>query len=90
MGYTDFNFQLDHDDSKSMSDYVFTMNGGIIYWKSFKQHMVADSVCEVEYVAVSDASKETVWLKKFIIELEVVLSFDGLVLLYYDSTGVIA
>ena len=60
MGYTDFNFQSDHDDNKSISDYVFIKNGGAIYWKSFKQYMVADSVCEVEYVAVSDASKKTV------------------------------
>ena len=28
--YTNFSFQSDYDDSKSMSDYVFTMNGGAI------------------------------------------------------------
>ena len=36
MRYTDFNFQSDHDDSRSMSGYVFTLNGGTICWKSFK------------------------------------------------------
>ena len=60
--YTDFSFQSDHDDSKSMSVYVFTLNGGEIDYKSFKQHIVADSVCEAEYVATSDAAKEVVWL----------------------------
>ena len=30
MGYTDFNFQSDYDDSRSMSGYVFTLNGGAI------------------------------------------------------------
>ena len=49
--------------------------------------MVADSVCEAEYIMASDATKEAVWLKKFIIELGVILSIDGLVLLYCDSTG---
>ena len=62
MGYTDFNFQSDCDDSRSMSDYVFTLNEGAICWKSFKQHTVADSVCEVEYIATSNAAKEVVWL----------------------------
>ena len=58
MRYTDFNFQLDHDDSKSMLGYVFILNEGAIYWKSFKQHTVADSICEAEYIAASDAAKE--------------------------------
>ena len=25
--YTDFNFQSDHDDNKSVSDYIFTLYG---------------------------------------------------------------
>ena len=60
------------------------------HWKSFKQHTMADSVCEVEYIAASDAAKEAVWLRKFIIELGVAPSLVGLVLLYCDSSGVIA
>ena len=34
-------------------------------------------ICEVEYIAASDTTKEVVWLKKFISELGVVLSIDG-------------
>ena len=30
VGFTDFNFQSDHDDSKSMSGYIYTINGGAI------------------------------------------------------------
>ena len=30
MGYTYFSFQSDCDDSRSVSDYVFTLNGGAI------------------------------------------------------------
>ena len=30
MKYTDFNFQSDHDDSKSMQGYIFTLNGGVV------------------------------------------------------------
>ena len=31
MGFTDSNFQSDHDDSKSVSRFIFTLNGGPIY-----------------------------------------------------------
>ena len=54
--YTNFNFQSDCDDSRSLSDYVFTLNGGAVCWKSFNQHTVADSVCKVKYNAASDAT----------------------------------
>ena len=35
MGFADSNFQSDHDDSKSMSEFVFLLNDGAVYWKSF-------------------------------------------------------
>ena len=90
VGFTDFSFQSDHDDSRSVSSYIFTLNDGAICWKSFKQHTVADSVCEAKYITASDAAKEAMWLRKFINELGVAPSLDGPVLLYYDSTGAIA
>ena len=62
VGFTDSSFQSDHDDSKSLSDNIFILNGRAICWKNFKQNIVADSVCEVEYIVVSDAAKEAVWL----------------------------
>ena len=73
-----------------MSGFAFTLNGGAVYWKSFKQHTVADSVCKAEYVTASDAAKEVVWLRKFIIELRVAPSLVGQVLLNCDSSGAIA
>ena len=90
VGFTDSSFQSDHDDSRSVSGYILALNGGAICWKSFKQHTVADSVCEAEYIAASDTAKEAVWLRKFINELGVAPSLDGPVLLYCDSTGAIA
>ena len=90
MGFTDSSFQSDHDDSKSMSEFVFTLNGGAVCWKSSKQHSVADSVCEAEYVAASDAAKEAVWIKKFVNQLGVAPLINGSVLLYCDNTGAIA
>ena len=31
VGFTNFSFQSNHDDSKSVSDYIFTRNGRAIY-----------------------------------------------------------
>ena len=36
-GYTNFNFQSDLDDRKSISGYVFTLYDRAVSWKSFKQ-----------------------------------------------------
>ncbi|XP_070043796.1 secreted RxLR effector protein 161-like [Nicotiana tomentosiformis] len=63
-GYTDASFSSDNDDNKSISGYVFTLNGGAVSWKSSKQAAIADSVTEAEYIAASEAAKEAVWMKK--------------------------
>ena len=62
MGYTDSNFQSSRDDSKSVSGFVFVLNRGAIYWKSFQHAIVVDSLCKTEYLAASDAAKEAIWL----------------------------
>ena len=90
IGFTDYSFQSDHDDSKSVSGFIFILNDGTVCWKSSKQHTVADSVCETEYITASDAAKEAVWLRKFLIELGVALSLVGPILLYCDSSRAIA
>ena len=52
--------------------------------------MTADSIIEAEYIAASDAAKKAIWIKKFMIELAMVLSIIDPVLLYYDNNGAIA
>ena len=42
--------------------YVFLMNGGAVSWSSQKQELVTLSTVEVEYVAVTHAAKESIWL----------------------------
>ena len=71
--FTDASFQSDQDDLKSQSGFIFQLNGGVVSWKSSKQETTADSTTEAEYIAASEASKEAVWIKKFISELSVVL-----------------
>ena len=58
--------------------------------KSSKQSTVAYSTTEAEYIAASDAAKEEVWIKEFIIELDVVPSITNPINLYCDNNGAIA
>ena len=90
ISYTDSDFQGDIDSRKSTYGYVFTLNGGAICWRSVKQTCVADSTNEAEYVAAFEAAKEAVWLKKFLLDLQVILSVDRPITFYCDNSGVVA
>ena len=74
VGYTDSDFQSDSDSRKSTSGDVFTIGGGAVIWRSIKQSCIADSTMEAEYVAACEATKEAVWLRQFLLGLEVVPS----------------
>ena len=89
-GYSDASFQTDKDDYRSQSGFVFCLNGGAVSWKSSKQSTVADSTMEAEYIALSDAAKEAVWIKKFITELGVVPTIVDPIDIYCDNNGAIA
>ena len=58
-----------NDDLKSTTGYVFLAVGGAITWKSKKQTVIALSSTEAEYVALSEASREAVWLNNLYEEL---------------------
>ncbi|KAK8640999.1 hypothetical protein V6N13_008750 [Hibiscus sabdariffa] len=89
-GYTDASFQTDKEDLRSQSGFVFCLNGGAVSWKSSKQDTVADSTTEAEYIVASEAAKEAVWIKKFIIGLGVIPSISDAVDLYCGNNGAIA
>ena len=74
--YNDANFQTDRDNLHSQSGWVFTLNRRAVTKKSSKQETVTDSTCELEYIMASKASKEAIWLKKFIGDLGVVPAIE--------------
>ncbi|GKB65422.1 retrotransposon protein, putative, ty1-copia subclass [Tanacetum coccineum] len=79
----------DVDDTKSQTGYVFVLNGGAVDWKSTKQSILATSSAEAEYIAASDASKEAVWIRKFIYGLGVVPINEEPMKMYCDNTRAI-
>nr|GEY85697.1 hypothetical protein [Tanacetum cinerariifolium] len=78
------------DDLKSQTGYFFVLNGGVVDWKSAKQNIYATSSAEAEYIAAFDASKEAVWVRKFISGLSVVPTIEEPINMYCDNTGAIA
>ncbi|GKB10542.1 hypothetical protein Tco_0844465 [Tanacetum coccineum] len=88
--YTDAGYLTDADDMKSQTGYVFILNGGAVDWKSTKQSIFATSSTYAEYIAAFDASKEAVWIRKFIFGLGVVPTIEEPINMYYDNTRAIA
>ena len=62
--------------------------GGATSWKSQKQRCVALSTAEAEYIAMSAATQEAIWLKQLIAEIS--SSDQSPVLIYEDNQSAIA
>eukprot|EP00253_Pinus_taeda_P017354 PITA_17354 len=76
----------DRDNRRSTTRYVFNVGGTTVSWVSKLQSVVALSIMEVEYVVAIEASKEMIWLQKFLDELG---KKQELGKLYSDSESVI-
>jgi hypothetical protein len=68
-GYTDSDYGSSTEDRKSISGYLFKYGDCSITWNSSKQKTVALSSTEAEYMALTNAIKEGVWIKQLINEL---------------------
>jgi hypothetical protein len=68
-GYSDSDWAGDPRDSRSISGFVFTMAGAAVSWSSKKQTSVALSSTEGEYMAVTHATKEALWIQQFLRDL---------------------
>ncbi|KAL2243545.1 UNVERIFIED_CONTAM: Retrovirus-related Pol polyprotein from transposon TNT 1-94 [Sesamum indicum] len=69
VGYVDSNYANDRDNRKSITSYIFTFCGACVSWKSQLQNIVALSTTEAEYIAMTEAIKEAIWLKGLISEI---------------------
>ena len=69
IGYSDADWTGDLDDRKSTSGYLFKISGGAVTRRSKKQSCVALSTAEAEYMALSSAAQEAIWLIQLTTEL---------------------
>ena len=73
-GYADADWASDVQSRKSTSGYIFQLAGSTISWRSQKQSVVALSTTEAEYVSLSSASQEAIWLRRLLKDLLVDVS----------------
>ena len=71
----------------SISGYSFHMGAGAISWSLKKQHVVALSSTEAEYIVQMYMAKEALWLRSFLREL--CSAPDDLLILNCDNQGAI-
>ncbi|KAL0433193.1 UNVERIFIED_CONTAM: Retrovirus-related Pol polyprotein from transposon TNT 1-94 [Sesamum latifolium] len=69
IGYCDSDFAGDLDKRRSTTGYVFTLAKAPVSWRSTLQSTVALSTTEAEYMAITEAVKEAIWLQGLLGEL---------------------
>jgi hypothetical protein len=91
VGYTDSDWAGDPDTRRSTSGYVFNLGSAAISWSSKRQSTVSLSTCEAEYVGQTNATKEAIWLQKFLKQIQPDEDPGlGATIIYGDNQGAIA
>lgn len=88
IGYADADWASDTLDRKSVSGYVFEVFGNLVSWSSKKQTTVATSSSEAEYVALSSAASEGIWIAGVLEDLQLKQKDEAFVI-YEDNQGCI-
>ena len=61
--YVDSNYVGDLDRHRSTIGYVFILAKASVSWRSTLQSIVALSITKAEYMAVTEAAEEAIWLQ---------------------------
>nr|VWO99127.1 Uncharacterized protein [Ganoderma boninense] len=86
-GFTDADWGTSDDTRHSVCGYVYNLDGGAISWSAKQQNVVALSSTEAEYIGITHAAKEAIWLRTLLADL-VHPDFATLaVRLYSDNKG---
>ncbi|XRB17784.1 retrovirus-related Pol polyprotein [Pseudoscourfieldia marina] len=85
IGYCDASSGDNHENRRSTSGYIFFLNGGPISWASYLQTTVALSTVESEVMALTEAIKEAIYIRRLLESLGA--AQEGPTIIYTDSTG---
>ena len=72
VSFVDSDFARDFDTRRSIIGYVFVLGGCAISWKASLQLIIALPTTKTEYIAVTEAIKEAIWLRGLLCELSLV------------------
>ncbi|SCZ96106.1 BZ3500_MvSof-1268-A1-R1_Chr8-1g10009 [Microbotryum saponariae] len=87
-GYSDANWGACLTTSRSTMGYAFILSGAAIAWCSKREHRVAKSTTDAEYLSLSYTSGDAIHLSELLAELGAPVS--GPVVLYGDNQGSLA
>jgi len=68
MGYADTDGSM-AEDRHAISGYAFMIHGGTVLWSAKWQEIIALLTTEAEYVAITHAAKEALWLCSLLFQL---------------------
>lgn len=71
-GYVDSDWAENVDSRRSCTGWIFKLAGGAVSWGCKRQKTVALSTAEAEYMAMSSANQEILWLNQFLSQFEIV------------------
>jgi hypothetical protein len=71
-GYCDANWISDADEIYATSEYVFSLGGDVVSWKSCKQTILTRSTMKAELTTLGTTSVEAEWLRELLMDLPVV------------------
>ena len=66
--YADANGNM-AEDRHTIFGYTFLIHGGAVSWHAKHQEIIALSTTEAEYMAITHAAKEAIWLCSLILQL---------------------
>jgi hypothetical protein len=92
VGYSDADHANDPSSRKSLSAYTFqlTPTSAVISWKTKQQPIVALSTCEAEYIALTEAVKESMFLHALWKDVESPKIAQQVPMMFEDNQGTIA
>ncbi|GKB32418.1 retrotransposon protein, putative, ty1-copia subclass, partial [Tanacetum coccineum] len=86
IGFVDSDHAKDPDKVRSITGNTILVQGFVVSWKATLQHVVALSTTKAEYMALTEAVKEAIWLRGLLEELGVELN---IVAVNCDNQGAI-
>lgn len=67
--FSDADFSQCPETRRSVTGYIFCLNNGAVSWTSQRQHVVALSTSEAEYMAASEAARHLAWVRDFLFDI---------------------
>lgn len=81
--YCDASFAPDEHNRRSRTGYVVTINKAPVAWKSQLQSIVAQSTSESEYIALCDAVREAVYVRRVMEAMDI--THEGPIIVFEDN-----